>query len=86
MPASDQFSDYNPSAVARDLMMPTGEAAVAVIGACLLLGMVWFVGASGHFAASANTAHTAAARPSAQPSLQSNGGPIPPPVSHGSEG
>lgn len=86
MSASDQFPDYNPSAVARDLMMPTGEAAVAVIGACLLLGMVLFAGASGHFAAVPKTAHTAAARPGTQPSLQSSGGPIAPPVSHRSEG
>ncbi len=82
MPASDQFPEYNPSAVARDLMMPTGEAAVAVIGACMLLGMALFAGASGHFAAAAETAHTASTRPS----LQSSGGPIAPPVSHRSEG
>jgi len=81
MPAPDDFSDYNPSDVARDLMMPTGEPAAAVIAACLLLGMIW-VAASGHFSGGAAAPHVAAARPS----LQTGSGPIAPPALRRSEG
>jgi hypothetical protein len=77
---------YDSNDLARDLMMPTGEPAAAVIGACLLLGMIWFA-ASGHLAtrggAGTVAAHTAAAAPS---SLQSSGGPIAPPAAHRSAG
>ena len=83
MPAPDDDSTYNPNALARDLMMPTGEPAAAVIAALALLGMVWFA-ASGHLASAATaTAHRAAA---AQPSLQSSGGPVAPPASPRSAG
>jgi len=75
---------YDSSDLARDLMMPTGESAAAVIAACLLLGMIWFA-ASGHLATgtAAGAAHTAAAAPT---SLQSSGGPIAPPAAHRAAG
>jgi hypothetical protein len=79
MPAPDESSTYNPNALARDLMMPTGEPAAAVIAALALLGMVWFA-ASGHPANSAKAAAQSAA--AAEPSLQSRGGPIAPPAAH----
>jgi hypothetical protein len=90
MPPVDDPHAYNPNAVsdsndiydsrdlARDLMMPTGEPAVAVIGACLLLGMVWFLG-SGHFTGASQPTHAAAAT---RPNLHASGGPIAPPASH----
>lgn len=85
----DSIDGYDANDLARDLMMPTGEPAAAVIGACLLLGMIWLVAsghlASGHLATGgrAGAAHTAAAAPS---SLQSSGGPIAPPTAHPSAG
>jgi hypothetical protein len=83
----DDLNDsYDSKDLARELMMPTGEPAVAVIGACLLLGMVWFLG-SGHFTgAFAPTHAAAAARPSLHDSLHASGGPIAPPTSHRSAG
>ena len=73
---------FDSNAVARELMMPTGEPVAAVIGACLLLGMIWFAGAFG-FAGGAKPAHSAAAP---RPSLQSNGGPVQPPAAPRSAG
>ena len=75
MPVPDESSLYNPERVARDLMMPTGEPAVALLGACLLVALVFFAGAYGH-AGGAKTATHAAPRPS----LRSEGGPVPPPA------
>ncbi|HEX3937963.1 MAG TPA: hypothetical protein VHX43_10705 [Xanthobacteraceae bacterium] len=88
MPAPDDDSTYNPNALARDLMMPTGEPAAAVIAALALLGMVWFAG-SGHLpsATHAPAQSAAAAQPSLQPSnLQSRGGPIASPASRRTAG
>jgi len=48
MSVPDEPSFYNPDAVARDLMMPTGEPAVALIAAGLLVALVFFIGAFGH--------------------------------------
>lgn len=81
----DSIDGYDANDLARDLMMPTGEPAAAVIGACLLLGMIWLVASGGHLATGgrAGAAHTAAAAPS---SLQSSGGPIAPPTAHPSAG
>ncbi len=53
----DSNDIYDADALARELMMPTGEPVAAVIGACLLLGMIWF--ASGH-AVGSHSAHPAA--------------------------
>ena len=79
----DDLNDiYDSKDVARELMMPAGEPAVAVIGACLLLGMVWFLG-SGHFTGGFPPAHAAAA---ARPNLHASGGPIAPPTVHRSAG
>jgi hypothetical protein len=84
MPASHDTA-YDAKDMARELMMPVGEPAVAVIGACLLLAMVWFLG-SGHFAGATAPAHAAAARPSLHESLHDSlhatGGPIAPPAAH----
>lgn len=63
-------------------MMPTGESGAAVIGACLILGMIWFV-ASGHFAGTSQVPHSAMA---GRPSLNANGGPITPPEPRRSAG
>ena len=68
----DSNDIYDADALARELMMPTGEPVAAVIGACLLLGMIWF--ASGH-AVGSHLAHPAAPRAS----LQSDGGAVRPP-------
>lgn len=68
MPAPDKNSADNPDDIlnandlARELMMPVGEPAAAVIAACLLLGMVWVV-ASGHLRASAPMTHAASVLP-----------------------
>lgn len=81
--AVDESSDlYDPDDLARELMMPTGEPVAAVIGACLLLGMVFFFAASGHLRGSLQPTHAAAARPN----LNASGGPVPPPASHRSAG
>lgn len=75
--AYDLNDTYDASAMARELMMPAGESAAAVIGACLLLGMIWLVG-SGHFAGASNGLHAAAAeRSNPRQSLDANGGAIP---------
>lgn len=83
----DDLNDiYDSKDVARELMMPAGEPAVAVIGACLLLGMVWFLG-SGHFTGASQPTHAAAARASLHASgLNASGGPIAPPTSHRAAG
>jgi hypothetical protein len=75
---SDSRDLYDAKALARELMMPTGEPAAAVIGACLLLGMIWFF-ASGHF----NGGAPASISPS---SLNASGSPVPPPALHRSAG
>ena len=94
MPASDESSASHPFTVydsndfydsnelAGELMMPTGEPAAAVIGACLLLGMIWFF-ASGHFNGGAQATHAVTAEPR---SLNASGGPVPPPPLHRSAG
>ena len=48
----------------RELLMPAGEPAVAVLAAALLLGMVWFAGAFGHAARAPSATAVAAHRPS----------------------
>lgn len=83
--AVNDFDDeYDPNKLARELMMPAGEPAAAVIGACLLLGMIWFV-ASGHFFGGSQALHAASAE-RAVPTLNANGGAIPPPTFHRSAG
>lgn len=79
---SDSDDVYDARAMARELMMPTGEPAAAVIGACLLLGMIWFV-ASGHFNGGAPPAHAASIAPS---SPHTYGGPLSAPALHRSAG
>ena len=65
---------YNSNALARELMMPTGEPVAALIGACLLVGFVFFTGAFGHFAGGSHAAHGPA---SERHALQSGGGAAP---------
>lgn len=79
---SDSDDIYDARHIARELLMPTGEPAAAVIGACLLLGMIWFF-AVGHFNAGAPPAHAASIAPSR---LNTSGGPVPPPALHRSAG
>lgn len=74
---------YDANALARELMMPTGEPVAAVISACLLLGMIWFAGAFGHDAAGAKATHTTTAP---RASLQSDGGTPRPPAPDRSAG
>jgi hypothetical protein len=56
--SSPDFCDSN--ALARELMMPTGEPVAAVIGACLLVGFVFFAGAFGPFGGGSHATHGAA--------------------------
>ncbi len=65
---------YDSNALARELMMPTGEPAAAVIGACLLVGLVFFAGAFGYLPGGLHTTHGAA---SERHALQSSGGTTP---------
>ncbi len=71
---SDEPSFYSPDAVARDLMMPAGEPAGALIAAGLLLGMIWFAGAYGDGAGGSKATHAAAT--ARHPMLQSDGGAV----------
>ena len=68
---------YNSDALARELMMPTGEPAAAVIGACLLVGFVLFAGTFGHFAGGSHATRGAA---SERHALRSGGGTPPAPA------
>jgi hypothetical protein len=68
---------YVSNALARELMMPTGEPVVAAIGACLLVGFVFFAGAFGPFAGGSHAAHGA---PSERHALQSSGATTPAPA------
>lgn len=75
--ADDSDDAFDSSALARELMMPTGEPVAAVIGACLLAGFVFFAGAFGHFAGGSHAAHGTI---SERHALQSGGGAIPAPT------
>ncbi|MFY9695055.1 MAG: hypothetical protein WA776_09525 [Xanthobacteraceae bacterium] len=79
---SSSNDSFDSNALARELMMPTGEPVAAVIGGCLLLGMIWLVGAFG-VAGGAKATHAATAP---RPSLQSNGGPVQPPSASSAAG
>ncbi len=71
--ANDGFSSsdfYDSNALARELMMPTGEPAAALIGACLLVGLVFFAGAFGQLGGGSHATHAAA---SERHPLQSSG-------------
>lgn len=72
---SDDVFDSN--ALARELMMPTGEPVAAVIGACLLVGFVFFAGAFGHFVGGSHATHGTV---SERHALQSSGGATPAPI------
>ncbi|MGC2122032.1 MAG: hypothetical protein WA652_04185, partial [Xanthobacteraceae bacterium] len=66
MPWSDDFSRYDPDQIRRELMMPAGEPAAALIGGCLLLGFVWFATALSHPGGGAKMPRNAAAAQSLQ--------------------
>jgi hypothetical protein len=74
---NDSDDVFDSDALARELMMPTGEPVAAVIGACLLVGFVFFAGAFGHFAGGSHATHGTV---SERHALQSSGGATPAPI------